>query len=252
MVSFSKPTDTIVLSNFMMHICLYITSSLTSNRCVSLQHAAAAAFSLLETLLQLSLVQPDRDIWSLFMPTLSSPTYASLRFLRTYLEHHDLPDSYRPQYLPHVIQNEGYNTSKWPLREQLLDWMLPGYDHMGDGNSTVSTKALPTLESEQYTSTLMAQILVTLIQRDGRIEANSQSDTSQNMTSNPFQTIEDTYVKTSFLDQQDNKEMCVSLKSSNKKMIVIQNLESKLKELLLRDCNHLLDSTEPQVCSFHS
>ncbi|KAK6170767.1 hypothetical protein SNE40_019079 [Patella caerulea] len=79
-------------------------------------------FQLLTALIQQKLVTPEKYVWNLFLPSISSPTTASVNFLSVYLSSFDLPENYKPSILG---SGELNNTVGHPLRLHLLDWLLP-------------------------------------------------------------------------------------------------------------------------------
>eukprot|EP00058_Branchiostoma_floridae_P018809 XP_002604298.1 hypothetical protein BRAFLDRAFT_88587 [Branchiostoma floridae] len=92
-------------------------------KAVSLHHAEDQAFSLLGCLVQEKLVQPDREVWRLLCA--STPSKAAVEFLAVFLSCQPLPESFTPANLP---MERPSDNAPYPLRHELLQWLLPTED----------------------------------------------------------------------------------------------------------------------------
>lgn len=83
------------------------------------------------------IVPCDRDVWNIFLPTISHPIDSSVHFLISYLVTKSLPENYQPSLLSSMA-TEGQHL--YPLRSQLLDWLLPPCPVM-DGTMTTKPRS---------------------------------------------------------------------------------------------------------------
>ena len=125
-------------------------------RFVALHHAEAEGYKLLTYLLEKKLVTPGKEIWSLFVPMVTQPVEESVEFLSRYLAVLDLPEKYQTGLFGSMSEN--VETSLFPLRHQIIDWLIPANEEECDS---------PTCRSVSHlNSDWTAYALVTLILRN--------------------------------------------------------------------------------------
>ncbi|KAL4233541.1 hypothetical protein ACF0H5_008221 [Mactra antiquata] len=95
-------------------------------RFVRLHSAEPDGYSLLSALVKHKLVSPRKDIWSLFIPSLTQPITESVTFLHNLLVNCDFLENYVPDLTIAVLSAQG--DVKYPLRKQLIDWLIPSND----------------------------------------------------------------------------------------------------------------------------
>lgn len=220
-----------------------------SRRFVSLQHAPDLAFHLLTTLMTHQLVTPDKDVWNLFIPSVSQPSQAALRFLASYLHQYDLPELFKPQYLANVIPDEGID-NKYPLRYLLLEWLLPQQEDTSD-SFDVPTSSVPkshgVVKPETISHVLLARILISLIRRDSRFQESNLIKAAPTDMTGRFTPIEDIYLVTNFDKDFADTDYRPAEVTGTRDVSVIHSLGQKLFELLARDCTQVTDITTQEV-----
>ncbi|XP_060578238.1 serine-protein kinase ATM-like [Ruditapes philippinarum] len=143
-------------------------------RFVSLHNAEPEGYVLLSAMIEARLVTPRKDIWSIFMPSLTRPITESVIFLCQCLEYCDFPENYVPN-LAVTIASASADV-KFPLRKQLLQWLLPSRDDETEGsrshcklNPNWTAHALMTLTLRNLTVRLTGckneQILMSPLER---------------------------------------------------------------------------------------
>ncbi|WAR09126.1 ATM-like protein [Mya arenaria] len=101
-------------------------------RFVSLHNTEPEGYLLLSAMISQGLVTPRRDLWSLFVPSISQPITESVQFLCQLLTSCDLPEQLVPSLVISVPSQTG-NTS-FPLRKQLIDWLFPSREEEGESS----------------------------------------------------------------------------------------------------------------------
>ena len=196
------------------------------------------------------LLKTDNDVWNLFIPTVSKPSQASLLFLAHYLRCHDLPELCKPQYLANVIEGDVID-KKYPLRYLLIDWLLPAI-HGNNELLTVVSEAKQA-SNKPISIELLAQILVTLIKRDSKMTSADQIAPEQNQWNDIFQSVEEMYIVTNFDSDlgeiRSDKVLRRSVQSND--VSIVSSLETKLCDLLIRDCNQISESSNKEVRMLH-
>ncbi|XP_078699305.1 serine-protein kinase ATM-like [Branchiostoma floridae x Branchiostoma belcheri] len=162
-----------------------------SMKSVSLHHAEDQAFSLLGCLVQEKLVQPDREVWRLLCA--ATPSKAAVEFLAVVLSCQPLPESFTPANLP--MQPPG-DSAPYPLRHELLQWLLPSED-------VEDLDGLTSNFQKQFTSPQMdtlAQVLGALVMRDHRAVITLQRKPPvKDSLSQQLQDMATLYQKSSFI-----------------------------------------------------
>ncbi|KAK3593829.1 hypothetical protein CHS0354_011431 [Potamilus streckersoni] len=120
-------------------------------RSVSLNHAASDGYRLLTAVLEKKLVVPDKDVWSLFISGISVPTLESVYFLAKYLSLYSIPEKYQPS----LIGRKTNDNSAYPLRCQLIDWLLPSREDEVEN----SNQSMVKVDCNLYSHTLMSLTL---------------------------------------------------------------------------------------------
>ena len=116
-------------------------------------------------MLHYSLVQPQKEMWNLFVPLRTSPTEDSVRFLATYCSYYDLPEQYRPVLLDqstlihHIGSSPIANSAEdtYPLRKMLIEWLLPSWEDGENDMVTSKDSNLHLIDCD-----LLASVLVSL------------------------------------------------------------------------------------------
>lgn len=125
-----------------------------------------SSYHLMSIMLHYSLVQPQKEMWNLFVPLRTSPTEDSVRYLATYCSYYDLPEQYQPVLLDkssviHPMGSTSITNSTedfYPLRKMLIEWLLPSWEDEGESDMTVSKHS----ELHLIDCDLLASMLVSL------------------------------------------------------------------------------------------
>ena len=196
------------------------------------------------------LLKTDSDVWNLFIPTVSKPSQASLLFLSRYLRCHDLPELCKPQYLANVIEGDVID-KKYPLRYLLIDWLLPAI--YGNNELLTGISEAKQASNKPISIELLAQILVTLIKRDSKMTSADQIAPEQNEWNDRFQSVAEMYIVTNFDSDlgeiRSDKVLRRSVQSND--VSIVSSLETKLCDLLIRDCNQIIESSNKEVRMLH-
>ena len=196
------------------------------------------------------LLKTDNDVWNLFIPTVSKPSQASLLFIANCLRCHDLPELCKPQYLANVIEGDVID-KKYPLRYLLIDWLLPAI-HGNNELLTVVSEAKQA-SNKPISIELLAQILVTLIKRDSKMTSADQIAPEQSEWNDRFQSVEEMYIVTNFdsdlSETRFDKVLHRSIQSND--VSIVSSLETKMCDLLIRDCNQIIESSNKEVRILH-
>ena len=196
------------------------------------------------------LLKTDNDVWNLFIPTVSKPSQASLFYLARYLRCHDLPELCKPQYLANVIEGDVID-KKYPLRYLLIDWLLPAI--YGNNELLTGISEAKQASNKPISIELLAQILVTLIKRDSKMTSADQIAPEQNEWNDRFQSVEEMYIVTNFDSDlgeiRSDKVLHCSVKGND--VSIVSSLETKLCDLLIRDCNQVIESSNKEVRILH-
>lgn len=102
---------------------------------MALHHAEAEGYNLLTCLVEKNLVTPGKEIWSLFVPMVTQPVAESVEFLSRYLASHDLPEKHQTNLFGSLPGSGA--TSNFPLRNQLIDWLIPANEEESDSPKSV-------------------------------------------------------------------------------------------------------------------
>ena len=213
-------------------------------RLISLHHAVEEGFQLLTVLLQRGLTQPGKDIWTLFIPNIYSCTTSAVEFLAAYLINHDLPENFQPNVL-NVSSIPITEIDRFPLRQQLLNWMLPNYEELGENN------AVPVIGSIDLE--LLSHVLVALSLRNyggatyWNIETPAQRylNRKEKITSR-LHSIQRSYLHSSF-DIQAQHSRSSSSELPKAATTSLKPIHQKLLGLLSRDSKQLIEAGEAEV-----
>ena len=218
-------------------------------RLIGLQQARDSASDLLSTMLTYDVTNPGKDLFSLFLPTVSRPTGATVRFLATLLTVSDLPESHTPEYVAHIMDVDELDRTH-PLRHVLLKWLLP----LAEENSDVSTSRAPRDSNPvDIDETLIARVAVALVQRDVIVDFKFNPRPSATEDTEDFDEIEKIYLKSSFIDTNEfeNADEIHAIKKKSKQNVIrVESLEKVLLELLEQCCRHVLDNVNSEVRFF--
>ncbi|ELU13190.1 hypothetical protein CAPTEDRAFT_187870 [Capitella teleta] len=121
-----------------------------------------------------------RDLWSLFVPSQCPFHPEAIPFLSAFLHHHQLPEDYQPPVMGCVHQAYEGN---YPLRLQLIDWLLPNQKDASDCSPQIIINT-PSAE--------LAHLLLCLCMRDTMGATSSYASTA-------LHPLEDIFLKNSFI-----------------------------------------------------
>ncbi|XP_063405374.1 serine-protein kinase ATM-like [Mytilus trossulus] len=187
-------------------------------RCVSLHHATPEGYKLLKAMVLEDIIRPDRDMWSLFLPNISPPTQEAVEFLLCILQKFSLPE----QFQPSVLTSANYNELQYPLRSQLIDWILPS----GEGFSGSSLANNSDINPES-----VANVLVLLmIQNQSVLNRSEHCEISPSITDlemTYLQSSHDFPVSNKFLSSKDSMKICNDVLHLS---VVMSKIEKMLKD----------------------
>ena len=209
----------------------------TTLRLISLHHATEDGFQVLTLLLRENLLQPDKDMWTIFLPTICHSSEHGVYFLVSFLQQYVLPENHRPNML---VSMDMQSDVPYPLRHQLLEWLLPPRD---DWSENSGWKPI----SKHVNCLLLAGTLTALTLRDTRtIRVPVTCDRKVNQT---MEKIESTFLTTTFDHELETghsaMESCVI--AGHIQASTLRVIEELLHEFLDRDSRLLLDTTEVDV-----
>lgn len=206
-------------------------------RALSLQNAVEPSYSLLTEMLRNDLVPCERDIWNLFLPSISHPTDGALKFLITYMTTKSLPENYRPSLLSSMV-TEGQQC--YPLRSQLLDWLLPPRLIM-DG--VMATKPKSDLDPA-----LVGQALALLVMKNPSCLSLTPEKKENFVTD-----LERVYLESSHDFPLSNREvMTETANIENKDNILLSVLLNQIQDNLKENITSLLEFSEPHTADTQS
>ena len=102
-----------------------------------MHHAEAEGYQLLTCLVEKKLITPGNEIWSLFVPMVTQPVEESVEFLSRYLAIYDLPEKYQTNIFG-ALPGSSQETANFPLRKQLIDWLIPSNEEESDNPKSIS------------------------------------------------------------------------------------------------------------------
>ncbi|XP_069136891.1 serine-protein kinase ATM-like isoform X2 [Argopecten irradians] len=206
-------------------------------RALSLQNAVEPSYSLLTEMLRNDLVPCERDIWNLFLPSISHPTDGALKFLITYMTTKSLPENYRPSLLSSMV-TEGQQC--YPLRSQLLDWLLPPRLIM-DG--VMATKPKSDLDPA-----LVGQALALLVMKNPSCLSLTPEKKENFVTD-----LERVYLESSHDFPLSNREvMTETANIENKDNLLLSVLLNQIQDNLKENITSLLEFSEPHTADTQS
>ncbi|XP_067675130.1 serine-protein kinase ATM-like [Haliotis asinina] len=186
-------------------------------------------FNLLAAIVCQEFVCPEKEVWNLFLPNVSSPNMASINFLSVCLSLHDLPENHQPSILGSNLTG---GKGSYTLRKHLFDWLIPKRD--------VSDVA----KSCKIDPGVMSQVLVALTVRNpGSVIPVRPVSTARHWTE-----LERIYLETSFDCEMRIEKM---FQASDEKIMkaevaVVPSLLETLKEVFSRENAHFQTVLEPQ------
>ncbi|CAC5396816.1 ATM [Mytilus coruscus] len=200
-------------------------------RCVSLNHATPQGYKLLKAMVVEDIIHPDRDMWSLFLPNISPPTQEAVEFLLCILQKFSLPELFQPS----VLTSANYNEMQYPLRSQLIDWILPS----GEGFSGSSLANNSDINPES-----VANVLVLLmIQNQSVLNKSEHCEKSSPVTDLEMiylQSSHDFPMSNTFLCSKDSKESCNDV-------LHLPVIMSKIEKMLKDEVSVFLEITDVQL-----
>ena len=179
-----------------------------------------------------NIVQPEKEIWSLFLPSISLPVQESVHFLQTFVQSSSLPENFQPSLLQAGTDSE--EKLMFPLRRQLLQWLIPN-------DTTTDNRKVTSLPDPNQ----LAHLLVLLIVKNNN-QLSQQSTTKFIPKLTDAETV---YIQTShefpFFSVEkagDSITHCAPVLIS----VLLRNMEGLLKENLCR-CMDIADVNTSHV-----
>lgn len=175
------------------------------------------------------LVTPQRELWNLFLPNICHSSDAAVLFLYSYLQLHDLPENYEPSMLG---VSSGATRGSYPLRKQLLNWLLPANEEEIDSTTVKSM--------ENRDCCLLAKTLLALTLKSPRLFSDDKSSSLAVLSD-----LESLYLESMFLiPMKDNEESICGKKLSHLHIpLVLKHLE----DCFAKVSQSLMEIIEPQV-----
>lgn len=199
---------------------------------MSLHHAEEQGYHLLTEMLKQGIIQPGRDVWSLFLPNISLPIQSSVDFLLVYMERYPFPENYQPNI---VESHDSQNGGQYLLRSQLLQWILPNRDGFGDG---LHTKTAEILQPES-----VARVLALLVTKcPVSVIANILSPPECHVTN-----LEQMYLYMSYDFPVFNVEDNFLAKTKETDNMHIAILLKKIENSLKDEAIYLMEKPEPKI-----
>ncbi|XP_021355309.1 serine-protein kinase ATM-like isoform X2 [Mizuhopecten yessoensis] len=201
-------------------------------RALSLQNAVEPSYRLLTEMLRRELVPCERDVWNLFLPSISHPIDGSVKFLITYMMTKSLPEHYQPSLLSSMVTD---GQQAFPLRSQLLDWLLPPRLVM-DG--TMATKPKSDLDPG-----LVGQALALLVLKNPSCLMIIPEKKESFITDLERVYLESSHDFPLYARKMMAKNLCLQNKDNVLLTVLLRRIEDNLKE----NANCLLEFSEPQA-----
>ena len=179
------------------------------------------------------LAQPGKDIWCLFVPTVRKPMSDSVKFLFNILSHCDLPEKYKEKLV--TVESKMSKEFQYPLRKQLIDWLLPTRDGDEEGSKSIC----------KTDSVWTAQVLFMLILRNPSSLQNKSNKTSTDQSSD----LERWYLK-SVMEVPLDVEGVVHYqgdKSPMQETVHVPLLLKEIESVFDRDVQYYCRMTEHEV-----
>lgn len=207
-------------------------------RFVALHHAEAEGYNLLTLMLEKKLVMPGKEIWSLFVPMITHPVEESVEFLCRYLSIHDLPEKHQTSLFSSLSENIASST--FPLRNQLIDWLIPSIEEESDSQRCVS----------HLTSDWTADVLVTLTLRN----PSSAWFRPEQLPRNFLCCLEETYLNTALVTELTFENLFEKPRSLRGRddVVHIPVLLKKVEDVLKGQVQYYCNKVEFQVRRFSS
>ncbi|XP_060082468.1 serine-protein kinase ATM-like [Ylistrum balloti] len=206
-------------------------------RALSLQNAVEPSFKLLTEMLRSELVPCERDIWNLFLPSISNPTDGAVQFLITYLMTKSLPENYQPSLLSSMATD---GQQLYPLRMQLLEWLLPPRLVI-DG--TMATKPKYDLDPG-----LVGQVLTLLVMKNPSCLMFVPPEEKDFVTD-----LERIYLESSHDFPLYSRQLTTQNKDvGSKESVLLSVLLRRIEENMKENVNSLLEFSEPQAVDTQS
>ena len=202
-------------------------------RFVALHHAEAEGYKLLTCLLEKKLVTPGKEIWSLFVPMVTQPVEESVEFLSRYLAIHDLPEKYQTGLFGSMSEN--VESSIFPLRNQLIDWLIPANEEDCDSPRSVS----------HLNSDWTAYAMVTLTLRNPASSWLRPEEPIRNFLTS----VEETYLNTALVSELTFEKLLLETSGTNMRgdVVHIPVLLKKVEDVLKGQVQYYCNKIEYQV-----
>ncbi|XP_070567234.1 serine-protein kinase ATM-like [Ptychodera flava] len=154
-------------------------------RTISLHHAEASGFDLIRILKEKNLVTGDKEIWRLLLQGKCQLNQSAVCCLATLLKHCPLPENLQASTAVGIATE---TNERYPLRRNLLKWLLSMEDDTEVAERTVKVVDRPDLD-------LLAQVVVTLTQRHTSTIA---WNVHPQLEDSEYREIETIYLKSTF------------------------------------------------------
>nr|NP_001107666.1 ataxia telangiectasia mutated [Strongylocentrotus purpuratus]ABY60856.1 ataxia telangiectasia mutated [Strongylocentrotus purpuratus] len=132
-------------------------------RTICLHSAEDEGFDLLTSLVHHGIVKLDKEVWKLFLPDVTQPSRCSVTFLLTLLTSHPIPENHVCQ-VGLLASLTGVQRGQYPLRHQLLNWILPAEEVEDAGERLAVTPLI----LKSVPRDLLASLLTTLFTKNCR------------------------------------------------------------------------------------
>ncbi|XP_077977737.1 serine-protein kinase ATM-like [Glandiceps talaboti] len=187
-------------------------------RTISLHHAEQQGFELICSLVETQLVTADKELWRLLAYGTCQPSRHAVHCLATLLKHCPLPEHLQPST---AIGMTTVTNSNYPLRHQLLKWLLPMDEDIDGGEKTVKVVDRPSCH-------VLPEVLSALTQRNTST-CNFQSQEMQREDNQFFKHIETVYLKSSF---DFSSETCTDKSRATRLDVRYSRIVAVLKSLI--------------------
>ena len=184
------------------------------------------------------MVRPEKDIWSLFVGTTCPCTNEAVIFLMTCLKHLDFHENYVPN---NVIAKAGL-TTKYPLRCQLVDWMLPNKDE-------IEEPAGQKKHSEAEPQNIAAVLSCLIVRDTHQIPAVDQWSCTNVLDDEQLHLryIQSVYLKTSFQESLLDTYVPSVARTVDSSCLVF--VKKYICDLIECECLQGLDQNDMDVCT---
>ncbi|XP_063954158.1 serine-protein kinase ATM-like isoform X2 [Lytechinus pictus] len=203
-------------------------------RTICLHSAEDEGFDLLTCLVHYGIVKPDKEVWKLFLPDVIQPSRCSVTFLLTLMMCHPIPENHVCQ-VGLLASLTGVQKGQYPLRHQLLNWILPAEEVEDAGERLAITPQI----LKSVPRDILASLLTVLFAKNCRGQCNTLLPAPSNSASRTSRLafIEELYLRASFhipltKDSQANAVKHETLRAPPTEGVVIMMVVQSVLERL--------------------